>query len=279
MKRKTEKTTILFVNKNQQAIKPIQVSNNLIINWKKYLTAISLAFFGLVGAIVYLFSHNLQQNKLQQILSQKLNSMRFKIAEVDTAAVRRKFTNIDKQLSTINDYLKARGIKTAAFKGEGGEADHDIISTSEISNFYEGYLNRVIHNISYTPLGLPYQGAITSTFGHRENPFGGNDIETHKGLDIQGPLGAQVKAMAKGTVTFAGTKGGFGNCIILNHGNGFETLYGHLSKILVREGEQIDIGEQIGNIGSTGRSTGPHLHYEIHKDGQKINPQSFLNLN
>jgi murein DD-endopeptidase MepM/ murein hydrolase activator NlpD len=65
----------------------------------------------------------------------------------------------------------------------------------------------------------------------------------------------------------------------LKHGNGFETLYGHLSKILVRTGEQIDIGQLIGNIGSTGRSTGPHLHYEIHKFGEKINPQAFLNLN
>lgn len=279
MKRNTEKTTILFVNKNQQAIKPIQVSNSLIINWKKYLSALSLLFFTLIGIIIYLTSHYIQQNKLQEVFSQRINAMHLQMDQVDTNAVRQKFTNIDKQLSTINGFLKARGIKTV-FKGErGGETDHDIISTAEISNFYEGYLNRVIHNISYTPLGLPYQGSITSTFGHRENPFGDGDIETHKGLDIQGPLGAQVKAMAKGSVTFAGLKGGFGNCIVLNHGNGFETLYGHLSKILVSPGEQIDIGQQIGNIGSTGRSTGPHLHYEIHKDGQKINPQAFLNLN
>ena len=85
--------------------------------------------------------------------------------------------------------------------------------------------------------------------------------------------------MAKGEVKFAGLKSGFGNCIILKHGNGFETLYGHLSKISVRVGEQIDIGQQIGLIGSTGRSTGPHLHYEVLHYGKKINPASFLNLN
>ena len=279
MKRNTEKTTILFVNKNPQAIKPIQVSNNLIVNWKKYLSAISLLFFTLIGTIVYLTSHYIQQNKLQEVLSQKLQVMHLEMNQVDITAVRQKFTNIDKQLSTITGFLKARGIQSVSKGEQGGEADHDIISTAEISNFYKDYLNRIIHNISYTPLGLPYRGAITSTFGHRENPFGDGDIETHKGLDIQGPLGAQVKAMAKGIVTFAGLKGGFGNCIILNHGNGFETLYGHLSKVLVSAGEQIDIGQQIGNIGSTGRSTGPHLHYEIHKDGQKINPQAFLKLN
>jgi murein DD-endopeptidase MepM/ murein hydrolase activator NlpD len=278
MKRKTEKTTILFVNKNPQAIKPIQVSSKLILNWKKYLLAFSLLFFSLIGIIIYLTSNKIEQNKLQEALTKKLRSMHLLMAEVDTNTMREKFTKIDKDLSTINGFLKARGIQPA-FKGpQGGEVNKDVVSTDEITDFYESYLNRIIYNISYTPLGLPFPGAITSTFGHRENPFGGDGVETHKGLDIKGPNGGEVKAMAKGEVKFAGLKGGYGNCIILKHGNGFETLYGHLSKILVRVGQQIDIGQQIGNIGSTGRSTGPHLHYEVHRNGQKINPEAFLTL-
>ena len=278
MKRKTEKTTILFVNKNHKVIKPIHVSSKVILNWKKYFFAVSLVFFSLIATIVYLTSNKIEQNKIQEAFSKKLQSMHLLISEVDTNAVREKFTRIDKELSTINGFLKARGIQTS-FKGpQGGEEDHDVISTNEISNFYEGYLNRIIYNISYTPLGLPFPGAITSEFGHRENPFGSSQIETHKGLDIKGPIGAHVKAVAKGKVEFAGLKGGFGNCIILKHGNGFETLYGHLSKILVSVGQQIDIGQEIGNIGSTGRSTGPHLHYEIHHNGQKIDPEDFLKL-
>ena len=274
-----EKTTLLFVNKNARALKPIQISTGLILNWKKYLAGISLLFISLIGTIVYLTSNNIQQQKLQLTLSKKLNPMHTFFAEVDTSAVRKKFTKIDEELSTINGFLKARGIQTL-FKGpQGGEADNDVVSTDEISDFYEGYLNRIIYNISYTPLGFPFPGSITSTFGHRENPFGGSAVETHKGLDIKGPLGAPVKAMAKGKVEFAGLRGGFGNCIMLKHGNGFETLYGHLSKILVSVGQQIDIGQQIGNIGSTGRSTGPHLHYEVHLNGQQINPESFLTLN
>ncbi|MEP6596763.1 MAG: M23 family metallopeptidase [Ginsengibacter sp.] len=273
-----EKTTILFVNKNPQALKPIQVSSTLILNWKKYLAGIFLLFFSLIGTVVYLTSKNIQQYKFQEILTQKINSMHTSFAQVDTGAVHKKFSNIDKELSTINGFLKARGIRTE-FKGpQGGEADNDVISTDEISDFYTSYLNRIIYNISYTPLGYPFSGSITSTFGHRENPFGGVDVEAHKGLDIKGPIGGHVKAMAKGIVQFAGSKGGFGNCIILKHGNGFETLYGHLSKILVSVGQQIDIGQQIGNIGSTGRSTGPHLHYEVHRNGQQINPESFLTL-
>ena len=278
MKRKTEKTTILFVNKNHKVIKPIHVSNRVILNWKKYLLVVSFVFLSLIGTIAYLTSNKIEQNKIQEALAKKLQSMHLLMSGIDTNAVREKFSKIDKELLTINGFLKARGVQTFIKGPQGGEADHDVISTNEITNFYEGYLNRIIYDVSYTPIGLPFVGAITSEFGHRENPFGGADIETHKGLDIKGPIGGQVKAVAKGEVAFAGLKGGFGNCIILKHGNGFETLYGHLSKILVSVGQPIDIGQQIGLIGSTGRSTGPHLHYEVHRNGQKINPEDFLKL-
>jgi murein DD-endopeptidase MepM/ murein hydrolase activator NlpD len=279
MNPKREKTTVLFVNKNAQGFKPMQISSKLILNWKKYLAPVMLVFFGLIGAIVSLTSNNLKQSQIREALAQKIQSMHVTFAQVDTNAIREKFTTIDKELLTINGYLKARGIRSALKVPEGGEEDHDIISTDEISDFYDNYLKKVIYNISYTPLGYPYPGAITSTFGHRENPFSGEGIETHKGVDIKGAWGSPVKAMAKGEVEFAGLRGGFGNCIMLKHGNGFETLYGHLSKILVSVGQKIDIGQQIGNIGSTGRSTGPHLHYEVHKNGEKIDPKNFLTLN
>ena len=279
MKQKNEKTTILFVNKNAQPLKPVQVSSSLILNWKKYVAGLLIIFLSLGGAIVYLVLMNNKEKMTTQILSQKIHSLHTVFKEVDTSQIRTKFLKIDKQLSAINGFLKARGIQPAFKKGIGGEADSDVLSPDEITDFYEKYLGRVAYNISYTPLGLPFHGTITSTFGHRENPFGGDNVETHKGLDISGPFGAPVKAMAKGEVEFAGLRGGFGNCIILKHANGFETLYGHLSKILVQPGEQINIGQEIGKIGSTGRSTGPHLHYKVHRNGQKINPQSFLTLN
>lgn len=278
MKRRKEKTTILFVNKTAQTAKPMQISSSLLLHWKKYLAVLSLVFFSLIATIVYLASNKLQQNKVQFSLSKTIHTLNKSFEKIDTSTMLKKFKNIDHELSMINGFLRARGIQ-AAFKLQGGEAEPDIISPEEMSDFYEKYLNRIIYNISYTPLGLPFTGAITSPFGTRENPFDGSGVETHKGLDIRGPLGAPVKAMAKGQVLFAGERGGFGNCIILKHGNGYETLYGHLSKILVKPGQKIEIGQQIGNIGSTGRSTGPHLHYEIHKNGQKINPASYLTLN
>lgn len=279
MKQKKEKTTVLFVNKDAKGIKPMKISSGLLLNWKKYLAGVSLVFLALIGTIIYLSSHTIQQQQKQVVLIQKVETLHSAIEQIDTSAVRKKFSNIDKELSTINSYLRARGIKPTIKGPEGGEADDDIISTDEISDFYTKYLDKIAYNIAYIPLGMPYHGRITSTFGHRENPFGGNNVETHKGLDIAAPYGSPVKAMAKGTVEFAGVRGGFGNCIMLKHGNGFETLYGHLSKILVKVGEQINIGQQIGKVGSTGRSTGPHLHYEVHRYGEKINPQSFLTLN
>lgn len=278
MKSKREKTTILFVNKNPQAFRPIQVSDRLILHWKKYLAGLVFVFVGLIALIMYLISLQSEQSLKQLSLSKKLHNMRSVISQVDTSAMKEKFIKIDTELSSINNYLKARGIKPAIKQPEGGEADEAVLSSDEISDFYVKYLDRINYDLSHTPLGMPYHGRITSTFGHRENPFGGINVETHKGLDIAGPLGSSVKAMAIGTVEFAGSRGGFGNCIMIKHANGFETLYGHLSKILVRAGENIKIGQTIGKMGSTGRSTGPHLHYEIHKNGQKINPQSFLTL-
>jgi murein DD-endopeptidase MepM/ murein hydrolase activator NlpD len=275
---KKEKTTILFVHKGAKHLKPVQISSKLILNWKKYLTGVFLFLFFLLGTIAYLIYNNFQQYRSQEILSQKLNKMHSTVAEVDSSTVRKKLRNIDQQLLTINGFLKARGLQTVYKEAQGGDED-TVVSTEDMAEFYEDYLNHISYNISYTPIGSPFHGPITSTFGARENPFGGSNLETHKGLDIKGPMGGQVKAMAKGEVEFAGRKSGFGNCIIIKHGNGFETLYGHLSKIFVRAGQQIDIGQQIGAIGSTGRSTGPHLHYEVHRYDKKINPQSFLTLN
>jgi murein DD-endopeptidase MepM/ murein hydrolase activator NlpD len=279
MKQKKEKTTILFVNKTAHGLQPVQVSTTLIKNWKKYLAIVVILFISLVGAVIYLCSNKIQEEKIQLALNAKIHSLHTLFREVDTSSIRKKFIKIDRQLSSINSFLKARGITAPAQEPQGGEENDDFTSTDEVIGFYENYLTKVGYNISHTPLGLPFQGAITSTFGHRENPFGGDDVETHKGLDIKGPMGATVKAMAKGEVIFAGVRGGFGNCVILKHGNGFQTLYGHLSKIAVSPGQKIDIGQQIGNIGSTGRSTGPHLHYEVRRNGQQINPQPFLTLN
>ncbi len=105
-----------------------------------------------------------------------------------------------------------------------------------------------------------------------------DQMQFHKGVDIAAPMGTDVYCAAQGKVIFAGQKNGYGNCVIIEHGNGLATLYGHLSKILVDANQQVKIGDVIAKVGNTGRSTGPHLHYEVRKNNTPVNPKLFLNL-
>jgi murein DD-endopeptidase MepM/ murein hydrolase activator NlpD len=127
------------------------------------------------------------------------------------------------------------------------------------------------------PLRSPVTGEIdeTSPFGVRMDPFL-HEPAMHTGIDIRGEIGEQVHATAAGKITIAGWDGGYGNLVEIDHGNGLSTRYGHLSQIEVHVGDQVRIGQVIGRIGSTGRSTGPHLHYETRIDGQPVNPEKFL---
>jgi murein DD-endopeptidase MepM/ murein hydrolase activator NlpD len=117
---------------------------------------------------------------------------------------------------------------------------------------------------------MPTSGTITSPFGQRGGEF-------HKGLDIAVPTGTNIVAADGGTVVFAGwDSGGYGNLIKIDHGNGFETYYGHSSKLYVKVGQKVAKGELIAAVGSTGNSTGPHVHFEIHKNGVAINPSDYV---
>lgn len=104
-----------------------------------------------------------------------------------------------------------------------------------------------------------------------------DQIQFHKGVDIGLPFGSNVYATAAGTVIFAGPKGGYGNAVIISHGNGLATLYGHLSQPLVRPNQKVKVGQVIAKSGNSGRSTGPHLHYEVHKNNTPVNPKLFIN--
>jgi murein DD-endopeptidase MepM/ murein hydrolase activator NlpD len=117
----------------------------------------------------------------------------------------------------------------------------------------------------------PVTGTITSPFGWRSNPFGGAP-EFHQGLDIAAPSGTTVTAAAGGTVIMAQWYGGYGNYILIDHGGGYSTGYGHLSAIYVTSGQSVQRGQAIGAVGSTGQSTGPHLHFEVRIAGKPVDP-------
>jgi murein DD-endopeptidase MepM/ murein hydrolase activator NlpD len=116
---------------------------------------------------------------------------------------------------------------------------------------------------------------FTSQFGVRSDPFRGT-AAMHAGVDIPGALGTPIYATADGVISHAGKQGGYGNLVQINHGRGIETRYGHLSKILVADNTRVKRGQLIGLMGSTGRSTGSHLHYEVRVDGKAVNPIPFL---
>jgi murein DD-endopeptidase MepM/ murein hydrolase activator NlpD len=115
----------------------------------------------------------------------------------------------------------------------------------------------------------------SSGFGVRNDPFNGSPA-MHTGLDLNGDPGDTVRAAADGTVKTAGWSGGYGKAVDIDHGNGMSTRYGHLSSIDVRVGQFVRAGQLIGKVGSTGRSTGPHLHYETRVRGEAVDPQKFL---
>lgn len=122
------------------------------------------------------------------------------------------------------------------------------------------------------PASLDY---ISSGFGYRVDPFTGGGA-FHAGLDFRGPIGAPILAAAAGTVSFTGVKQGYGNCVEISHGNGLLTRYAHMSRIMARVGQVVGPGRMIGAIGSTGRSTGPHLHFEVRIADRAVDPRPFL---
>ena len=126
------------------------------------------------------------------------------------------------------------------------------------------------------PSGRPIlKGWISSYYGMRTHPISGRR-EMHKGMDFAGKHGGQVIAVAKGVVTYAGKRWGYGNVIDIAHGNGYTTRYAHNSRLLVSVGDTVEKGFQIAEIGSSGRSTGPHVHFEVIKNGREINPVRFI---
>jgi len=130
--------------------------------------------------------------------------------------------------------------------------------------------------LATVPSGMPVTGYLTDDFGVRSNPFGGEGSEVHPGLDIAAEWGTAVNVTADGIVVLAAPHAGYGNLVTVYHSNGITTRYGHLSKISVEVGQKVKRGDLIGNVGSTGRSTGPHLHYEVRENDQPVDPQRYV---
>ena len=164
-------------------------------------------------------------------------------------------------------------------KGKGGPRElqffaEEIARVEAMVKTLRAHLERERVRRATTPRGWPVQGGLNDRFGIRRDPFG-EGYEFHAGVDVEARYGEPVRATADGTVVFAAYRGGYGNLVILDHGNGITTFYGHLSRIAVRVGQVVKRGHVLGRAGSTGRSTGPHVHYEVRVNDRPVNPLRF----
>lgn len=220
---------------------------------------------------------DLVANKKKQLEEQKSSLLKMKN---DQQAQKAELDGMKSQKEVINQQLNAN-------KAEQERIEHEqqAIQQSAIDALYaierkkqeEAFKNNTKPQEFTGPFTWPVPSSynITSEFGERIDPFTGQRAG-HNGMDVAAPTGTPTVAAQSGTVITAGWVSGFGNCVIIDHGGGLWSLYGHLSSIGVAQGTQVTKGDVVGKIGSTGRSTGPHLHFGVYLNGKIVNPRNYL---
>ena len=194
--------------------------------------------------------------------------------EAEALAALRNQTVGHTSLSRGSNDSRGRALEEIASQDDLSLADHEKL----LQLIYDTAVNNA-KQLAHIPSILPLKGStyVTSPYGYRRNPFGGRSSEFHDGVDFAANHGTPIYATADGIVSFAGWDYGYGRKIVINHGNGIITFYGHNSKLLVSAGTRVKKGDKIAYSGNTGRSSGPHLHYGAYVNGKSINPLTFTN--
>lgn len=203
----------------------------------------------------------------------------------------KEMSKIKSAINSINQALKSKGLYFNALanskrkNSSGGpyvpdrqNMANDKKLDDKISAIFKNYddLEYYKEVVQYIPMGKPvWSYWVTSQYGSRSDPFNGKRAR-HKGMDLASRTGNKIKVKAKGKVTRAEFAGGYGNLVVVDHGNGFQTKYAHMHKIYVKKGQYVEYDDTLGEVGSTGRSTGPHLHYEVLYMGKNVDPMPFL---
>jgi len=216
-----------------------------------------------------------ETNRKADELNQREQQLHGKKAEV--AQLQGKYQQEDRYLASLES--KRQGLLSDV-KYEHRQISQSIVYLEHLTRQEEARLQSIIlsyqgsHHTEYRALGAfgwPVNGCITSPFGYRYHPIYGS-YRMHTGIDLGVGYGTTIAAACTGTVIFAGWYGGYGNAIVLDHGGGYSTLYGHCSALYVRQGQSVTRGQGIAAVGSTGNSTGPHLHFEVRYRGNPVNP-------
>lgn len=231
---------------------------------------------------------------------------------VDYLKMKQDLQVIDKTIRDFDAFFRAKNIANEKVSMLHQDSLSKVVYLAKQSNRYSQYLVDLEKKMQAIPLGNPTGGYISSNFGMRKNPIPTKknkkdpttieepkqgdslastqkikpikpekeevEMQFHKGIDYAVPYGSNVVCTAKGKVIFAGQKSGYGYCVIVSHGNGLDTLYAHLSSIQVKANQEVKVGQVIAKSGNSGRSTGPHLHYEVRKNNQPVNPKLFLGI-
>lgn len=269
-----------------QSDKKLEIPTFFLKHWKNVIVGAASVLIALITVIVYVTTQKNVQDisskyeaTLDKVAEEKRQlSLSQSETEKTVEEAKKSFDKIDSTLEIINDKMKKRGLKTLVLPHAGGPVDKDLNNIELLTDYYEEVLKELDKKLSSFPIGVPHTGPITSRFGYRANPFTNRGRELHSGVDLKGRRGDLVKSTASGRVIYAGYEGQYGYVVKIKHANSYETRYAHLTKTLVKKGDRVEAGNPIGLLGSTGRSTGPHLHYEILKNNKKINPEKYFTL-
>ena len=269
--------TILVVTPDKRGVRSLNIKT----------FHIRALFFVLTGFILVSLVSFVASYKLYKKAKHKNEVMGYLVNQIGTLSqalssnlfledqLNERLGDIEEKLIEVQKLLRKKGIKKEL--SIGGE----FIPADRLSSSYfdavENDIDKLIDIIKTVPIGKPLSGKINSGFGYRKDPINSR-LAFHSGIDIDAYWGQPVIATADGVVSHAGWYKGYGKTVIVEHKNGYETLYGHLSGLNVKEGQYVKSGDVIGFAGSTGRSTGPHLHYEILKNNQNVDPARYLSL-
>ncbi|MGZ3604847.1 MAG: peptidoglycan DD-metalloendopeptidase family protein, partial [Thermodesulfobacteriota bacterium] len=278
------------------------------IHKKTFKIGLYLAAFGLLSTIFF-FCDYIQVRKKSFELSQLRQETESQRSQIHFFSS--KIDDMEKQLSKLKDFDKRiriianleKGQETSPNMGMGGASPSDVreklkaekddtglaqqmrsdvdrlkseaTSQEESLSELEKLLQTKREMLASTPSIWPVQGWVTSSFGFRTNPFTGLN-QMHEGLDISNRVGTPIIAPADGIVSDTGSDYGHGNVVVISHGFGITSRYNHLSKIYVKAGQKVKRGDKIAEIGLTGKTTGPHLHYEVRVNGIPVNPVRYI---
>ena len=266
---------IAHTSRSRARVQRIRVEKKVVTTFIAAVVVVTLGLcYGLYGLTQHAAHIRIEfenqrlraENEKQRIELEKLNSRVEKVEDTSRRLAEK---------SGVVDY--------ASIPGSGGPAlplDEMGLATltakmSRLEEDMRAY-EAVLRERGYTPTMWPVNGTLEGGFGGRRNPFGGGGYEFHSGQDIEAPWGAAVVSGASGRVTFVGWQNGYGQLVVVDHGGGLTTRYGHLSHIDVEVDQTVSRGQLLGKVGSTGRSTGPHLHYEVRINDQAVNPMQYL---